>query len=170
MADIGTIVSLVASGTGSLLSATEIGKNLKEVFRRPEVDLTASKQLVLDLLDELLDAKRAHMQIEEAVMELQRELKDRDQFEAELARYALTDTGRGALVLSLKSDDPKGEPSHSICPGCAGKRKKSILQPAPDNRNFLVCPSCDTRFLRHNPDGSGIMVAPGRSTRDWSDF
>lgn len=162
MSDIASILAPVGAASGHLLTATEIGKNLKEVFRRPEVDIAAYKQLVLDLLNKLIDAKRAQMQIEEAVMDLQRDLKHRDQFEAELARYTLADTGRGARVLALKPDDPKGEPAHSICPDCAARRKKSILQPDPDNLNYLICFSCKSRFLRVTPEGSGIMSGPVR--------
>ncbi|QXH25101.1 hypothetical protein ACTTAK_06645 [Rhodobacter capsulatus] len=147
MTDIATIIGLVSSATSSILGATEAGKNLNEIFRRPEVDVTASKQLVIELLDKLIDAKAAQAEIRDLVLTLQRELQERDQFEAELARYALTKTDRGARIYTLKADDSRGEPLHHICPSCVGQRKKSILQPSVDAYNSLTCPSCKTRFL-----------------------
>lgn len=169
MSDIAGILSLVGAATSSIVSATEAGKNLKQLFRRPEVDVAASKELVLELLDKLIDAKEAQMQIQDLVLALQGELKQRDQFEAELARYTLSDTGRGAAVYRLKSDDDRGEPAHSICPRCVAKGEKSILQPSLDRHHCLYCPSCKAEFLTMDGEDPTILVAPGRSTR-WDAF
>ncbi len=170
MTDISTLLGYVGTATSSIVGATEAGKNLKQLFGRSEVDVTASKQLVLDLLDKLIDAKSAQMEIQEGVLALQRELQQRDQFEADLVRYELRDTGRGAMVYRLKSDHSGGQPEHSICPACVAKRVKSILQPATGRLNCLQCPICRAEFLADRGQNSDIMVISGRSTRDFSGF
>jgi len=165
MFEIASIVGLVGTATSSIVGATEAGKNLKDIFGRPEVDIAASKQLVLDLLEKLIDAKQAQMEIRDLVMTLQSELKERDQFETDLARYSLTKTDRGATVYRLKEGDPSGEPIHHLCPYCAAKRTKSFLQPAPHRANCLYCTPCKTDFPMSLGDGADFLSAPGRSTR-----
>ncbi|WP_097071321.1 cysteine-rich KTR domain-containing protein [Rhodobacter maris] len=170
MSDIASIIGLVGTATSSIVGATEATKNLKQIFSRAEVDLTASKQLILELLDKLIEAKHDQMAIEEGVLALQRELQQRDEFQAELARYILTDTGRGAAVYRLKDGDQSGEPPHQICPSCAANAKKSILQPSLTRHNCLYCPACRAEFLANIGDASAMIVSVQRSRRDWSDF
>lgn len=168
--DIAALVSLAGTASQTILTATEIGKNLKQAFRAPEIDVAASKQLVLELLDKLIDAKTTQMEIQEAVLTLQRDLQDRDRFEADLARYALEDTGRGAVVYALKQDDGTGDPPHRLCPACVANRKKAILQPATNRQNCLACPVCNARFPADLGHRLHAASAPVRSRRNWDDF
>lgn len=170
MVTISTIVDLVTTATGSIVGATEAGKNLKEIFARPEVDVTASKQLILELLDKLISAKMAQMDIQESVLALQRELKARDDFEANLARYVLENTGRGATIYTLKAEHHGGEKPHSVCPSCVVDRKKSILQPAIGRSNCLYCPICKAEFLADLGHAAGIMVAPASARGPFGSF
>lgn len=165
------ILSAVTAATSTLLSATEIGKNLKEIVSRPEPDVAASKTLIIELLDKLLETKMAQVQIQGLVATLERELKERDQFEAELARYDLSlGRGRDATVYSLKADDNRGEPPHCICPGCASDRKKVILQPCTTMHNCLYCTRCKSEFLINRNEGSGISTSNSGITREGFNF
>lgn len=165
MPDIATILGAVTSVTGNLLSATEIGKNLKEVFGGPKVDITASKQLVLELVNHMLDAQIAQMQIREALLTLQQDLKERNRFEEDAARYELVQSGRGAAFYALKPNDPLGEPPHNICPNCLAKRVKSFLQPKPAGGNFLTCGPCNQDFaVPDRGESAGIQFGPVRKS------
>ena len=170
MVDIASIIGLVGTATSSVVGATEATKNLKQVFSRAEVDVAASKQLILDLLDQLIEAKHDQVAIEEGVLALQRELQQRDEFQTEFARYILADTGRGAAVYRLKDDDRSGEPPHQICPSCAANAKKSILQPSLERHNCLYCPACRAEFLANIGGASAMTVGVARGGRDWSDY
>ena len=168
--DIATVIGLTGTAAQTVLTATEIGKNLKQVFRGAEVDVAGGKQLVLELLDKLIDAKAAQVEIHEAVLALQREIEQRDQFETDLSRYVLQDTGRGATVYRLKSDDSSGEPPHSICPACVANRKKAILQPATGRANCLTCPVCNAHFLAALGHSMAIARQSSRTGNPWGEF
>ena len=162
MPDFSAILGLISSATSSLLGATQIGQNLKQTFSSPKPDIVETKLLVVELLERLLKAYAAQMEIQQRIVELQAELEQRDAFAKDLARYELMDAGRGTAIYRLKPHDRSGEPAHGICPTCVANRKKSVLQPAPENLNFWGCFICGARFLRDNPQGSGIIVGPTR--------
>lgn len=161
------IVTLATSAGALLRDGTETAQKLRELLKGGKGNSTEAQALALDLFNQILDAKRNQSTLEDRLRQLERELKDRDEFQAQAARYVLTDTGRGAAVYALKPDDTTGEPFHRICPECYRQRQKSILQPDPENhRAFIYCPACRARFMIVG-ENSPIITGSGRSRELW---
>ncbi|ETD85757.1 hypothetical protein ACTTAF_06340 [Rhodobacter capsulatus] len=154
-----TISALVAVGTSTLgltKSATETAQSLKALFDKPEVDATATKQLISDLLDRLISLQTAQIAMHGTIRDLEQEQRRVEKFEADAVRYALTKTEQGALVYELKPEHAQTEPPHCICATCYQKQVKSILQPVA--RNTLGCHVCGGKFFKPDGQGSGILV------------
>lgn len=90
---------------------------------------------IVELQSEILAAQSAAMDsfAEKATLlsrieALEAELRTVRSWEAEAARYALTECATGVQVYALKSDQSEGEPFHRLCPTCFHEKKKSILQ------------------------------------------
>ena len=168
--DLPTIVSLaglVGTSMTGLKTTTEIAQNIKGLVGKPDADVTATKQLVSELLDRLIQLQTEHVAMQRAIADVLEEQRRTDQFQAETERYALKRTELGALVYELKDVDASGEAAHCICATCYEKQVKSILQPV--GRNTLGCNICGGRFLKPDGQSSGIMVASTRR-RDFDGF
>jgi hypothetical protein len=63
------------------------------------------------------------------MVQLEKELNEMKQWEADRARYQLTDIGGGVVALTIKESMRNGEAFHRICANCAAKGNKSFLQP-----------------------------------------
>jgi rubredoxin len=50
-----------------------------------------------------------------------------ENWDAEAAKYQLTDHGGGQLVMTLKNPQQDSAPSHWLCPNCFQKKEKSYL-------------------------------------------
>jgi hypothetical protein len=162
LSDIGAIIGMAGTGATALKTGTEFLQGAKELLSRKDPDLLALKQLISDVYDELIIAKKAQMAQQDALMELQNQLKKSDAFQAEKARYTLTKTELGGFVYALKPGDNGGEPAHDLCVSCFQDEVKSVLQPV--DFNTLGCPRCGSKVLK--PDGRS-EVRFGRLETGW---
>lgn len=88
--------------------------------------------------------------------DVENKLKEYEQWDSESTRYELKELATGILVYSLKPNDPRGEPTHFLCPNCFHKRQKSIMvKPAVDNLNYR-CHAC------------GFDVIPVSQAAEWN--
>lgn len=157
------ILGLASNGVGILKGATEVTQAIKGLVSKPEVDATATKKLVSDLLDRLVRLQTEQMTMQEELLKFQDEQKRRGRFQSQAHRYAMVKTELGSLVYSLKTDEARGEPPHDLCTTCFEDEVKSVLQPV--NFNTLECPRCHATFLK--PDGrqAAMMGTVSRSNR-----
>ena len=81
------------------------------------------------------------------IANLKEKLREIENWEGQIQRYALTPFPTGALAYALKQGMENGEPMHYLCTACVDKKKKTTLQP---NGRLLHCPECKTNIsMRH---------------------
>ncbi|MCC5965527.1 MAG: hypothetical protein JJU24_05260 [Natronohydrobacter sp.] len=144
---------------GGTLGATATGlRAVLDLAKRPDADLTEIKTRLVDLIDQLIQAKEAQMMTQNALLELQQEQARDQRFADEAARYTLSETDMGGLVYALKPDHKNGEPRHCLCANCFEQRQKSILQRVA--HNTLGCPRCKAQvymdFKESGPRSGGL--------------
>lgn len=154
-----TMAAILSAG-GSLVGlakgATDTAKDIKTLIDKPDVDTTAAKQMVSDLLDRLIRLQAAQIDMKNALLNLEQEQRRIDRFQAEASRYTLTRTEQGSLVYELDPSKANGQPSHTICANCYENQIKSFLQPS--GHNTLTCGICKGTFYKTDGRGSGIML------------
>jgi hypothetical protein len=92
------------------------------------------------------------------VSELENELREIKNMQADFQRYQLTSFPFGGYAYSLKPGMDNGEPQHYLCVTCMNQRKKSILQPS--GQGFLRCGLCSNEIQIAN-------VSPGEVDSSW---
>ena len=167
LATITTLGGLIGGSLSGVKTGTEIAEKIRELVSKPDVDVTATKQLTSKLLDRLIELQSDHIAMQSALAEIMAQQHRAERFQAEAGRYALQRTDLGAVVYELKPTDTRGEPPHCICATCYDQQIKSVLQPV--ERNTLGCHRCGGRFLKSDGQGSGIMVGRVRR-RDFDGF
>lgn len=153
------MATLITTGTsliGLAKGATDAAHGLKALVEKPDVDATAAKNLISDLLDRLIRLQAEQIAMQGTILELREEQHRVDKFQAEAVRYVLTRTEQNSLVYELDPAKANGEPAHCICAACYEKQIKSILQPVA--RNTLTCGRCGGTFYKPDGQGSGIMI------------
>lgn len=160
LSEIATLVGLAGSAATTISTTADLTQKFKDIINGPEPDALKMKELVLDIYDGLINAKRDQMQVEHLLADLQQELQKQDRFTTQAARYELTQTDMGARVYALKKDDPSGDPPHEICATCFEDAIKSILQPV--EFNTLGCSRCGGKFFKSDGQSSIMSVPSGR--------
>lgn len=165
-----TMAALISTGTsliGLAKGATDTAQGLKTLVEKPDVDATATKNLVSDLLDRLIRLQAEQIAMHGTILQLREEQYRIDKFQAEAVRYILTRTEQNSLVYELDPNKANGEPPHCICATCYEKQIKSILQPVA--HNTLKCGQCGGTFYK--PDGQDSGIRFGRVQRpDYDGF
>lgn len=159
---IAAILTYGGSALGLAKGATDITKDIKALIDKPDVDTSAAKQLISDLLDRLIRLQMEQMAMKTALLELDKEQRRIDRFEADAVRYTLTRTEQGSLVYEFDTSKGDGQPAHCICATCYDKQIKSILQPV--GFNTLGCGQCGGQFFK--PDGRASIMMGSVSRRD----
>ncbi|MGZ9811265.1 hypothetical protein ACXN5S_12455 [Pseudoroseicyclus sp. H15] len=138
------LVELVAGSAGA---AAKIGELVKRSGGDGE-RVREAADLAAELTNQLLQAKSAQLTLVNQLLELKATMIEEDRrFELQ-RRYEPVETPAGALVLQLKTEESRGEPSHYICPDCAEKGLRSFLQPQGTGKR---CNPCD-KFIPFEPD------------------
>jgi hypothetical protein len=163
-------MTLVSGIAGSLKTAFEIGKTIKEIN-----DLSAVRSKVIEMQDLILGAQSSAMaaqtQLFEVLQEnaeLKRKASAVDEWNTTAARYALKDYGGGTFAYELR-DATNGEPSHRLCPSCFSQGKKSILQfqgETASSQDFFKCMPCGQDYFFGVADTSS-WNPPSRSRELW---
>lgn len=164
--DIVTIIALGKTVAEGLSASTGALKNLKDAVGRGSGDSTELRDKLLDLYNQVLDAKMNQAALMDQVLEFQRQLEAVDRFEQEAKRYALVEAVPGTTLYRLKDTDRNGEPDHYLCTHCFGEGKKSIVQRS-RNSYFVHCPRCSAEFRVWSPDDTH---GPGLTRDDSAGF
>lgn len=145
MIDIGAI----ASATSSLKAAGDIAHamlKLRDVAQVQEktVELTAQ---IIAAHQSALQAQGAQATLIARVDELEKQVVEFENWEAQKQRYRLEQIEPAGFAYALKPGMDDGEPPHKVCANCYEHRRRSILQ-RKDTRGelFLFCPSCKMEF------------------------
>jgi hypothetical protein len=124
-------IAAIGGALGSIKVAGDIASAMLKLH-----DAKALQEKTIELNRAILtaqqDAIAANATQSELVAEI-RQLKEEiiglKSWEADKARYQLTDIGGGVVALSIKEAMRNGEAFHRICASCAAAGKKSYLQP-----------------------------------------
>lgn len=84
---------------------------------------------ILSAQQDAIAANAAQTELVAKTHQLQREIADLKSWEADKARYQLTDIGGGVVALTIRENMRNGDAFHRICANCAANGKKSYLQP-----------------------------------------
>ncbi|MEH2479094.1 hypothetical protein V1282_002451 [Nitrobacteraceae bacterium AZCC 2146] len=117
------MVAEVFAGLGALKTAFDIAKGLKDID-----DATRRNTAVIELQEKILSAQQAQASLVETIGNLEKEVARLKDWEADKARYQLSELAPGLLALSVKEAMRSGEPFHRICADCAANGKKFYLQ------------------------------------------
>lgn len=117
------MVAEVFAGISALKTAFDIAKGLKDID-----DATRRNAAVIELQEKILSAQSAQSTLVKTVGDLEEEVTNLKNWEADKARYQLAELGPGVVVLAIKDAMRNGEPFHRICANCASNGKKSYLQ------------------------------------------
>ncbi len=152
------IVETTAAFNG-IRGALDIAKGINAL--KTEVE---RNQAVIDIQRALLDAqsgtlddKQKMSELSSRIAHLESELAQKQQWEDEKNRYALTQSQLGAYTYDLKPELANGEVSHRLCANCYGDDKKSILHVTVKHSGgeIVECGKCKSKLqlsnFVHNP-------------------
>jgi hypothetical protein len=93
-----------------------------------------------------LSAQTRETQMMDEIRALKARVVELETWEAGKKRYQLERLPPGVFIYKLKSGDPSGEPSHSICQTCYQRGKKSVLNSDEPGHGIyhLTCHECGT--------------------------
>lgn len=111
------------AGVSAIKTAFDIAKELQVL-----PDAAARGRALIDLQKELLAAQQAQSDLIDHARKLERELTNLKNWEADKARYRLSEIAPGLIALAIKEGERNGEPFHWICATCCAAGKKSYLQ------------------------------------------
>lgn len=124
------MLSEISMGLSSLKAASDILKGLNAANT-----IVAINEVKIELQERVMEAREALSAAHEAqtttlqrIRELEQEIMQLKDWEAEKRRYQLNAIDRGAFAYMLKAGMENGEPPHWLCANCFGKRHKSFLQ------------------------------------------
>ncbi|WP_336979372.1 hypothetical protein [Altererythrobacter fulvus] len=143
----------IATGLSSLKAAKDIVQGLNAANTQARVnDVKIELQgLILDAQQGLFAAQEMQSAAAQRIANLEQEIVNLKDWEAEKQRYELADTGQGTPAYKLKEGMEASQPPHWICPHCYEQGKKSIL--AHD-----LIPEGSVDVLRCNPCGLEIVT------------
>jgi hypothetical protein len=150
----------VIAGLGAIKIAFDIAKGLKDIH-----DVAARDRAVIELQKEILAAQQTQSTLVETVSELKKEVARLKDWEADKARYQLSEIAAGMVALAVKDTMRNGEPFHRICANCAANGKKSYLQHHIHGVRFdeFRCNQCKEVLRVHKGPGTvGIVGYGGR--------
>lgn len=106
---------------------------------------------LLEAQGHALSAQALVSALQRRVSELEKQLMDMQNWDAEKARYALHERGFGAFTYALKEGERGTDPAHELCAHCYQRGIKSILQyersQAPGRPEWLSCKACGAEIL-----------------------
>jgi hypothetical protein len=117
------MVGEALAGLSAIKAAFDIAKGLKDIN-----DATIRNAAIIELQEKILTAQQTQSALVNTVGNLEAEVRDLKNWEADRKRYELTDIRPGVVALSIKESMRNGEPFHRICADCASRGKKAYLQ------------------------------------------
>ena len=108
-------VGEIFAGISGLKTVMDTLKGFKDIS-----DANTRNAVAVELQQKILAAYQAQMTLTEQIGNLEKEVAQFKNWEAEKDRYKLTDFGGGTFAYALKPDKANGEPPHRICANCFG--------------------------------------------------
>jgi len=118
-----------------LLKAAHSLSNYSELLTA----VTTVQMKLTDAIASELASQEKQAALAERVRELEKQIAEVENWEAQMQRYALFEFPTKALAYALKPGMEQGQPMHYLCTSCVDKKQKSTLQP---NGRYLRCPVC----------------------------
>lgn len=143
-------VSLAGDAGSSVGNIAKALDAVTGLFGRPEGAADPDVKLAIaNLKLEVANARETNALLVTALREVSEELAKAQARQTDFDRYELVQTTFGHFVLALKEDADGGEPMHYICPTCAEKGEKSVLQ---GGGKVLECYPCG-KYFRTDEEG-----------------
>lgn len=158
------MVSEVFAGISGLKLIMDTLKGFKDIN-----DATVRNSVAMDLQEKILAAYQTQLAMTQQVSDLEKEVAQFKNWDAEKQRYELKNIGQECMAYALKAGAQPPEPEHYLCANCYAQAKKRFLQK--EHRDVgraevYVCNDCGselyvlgTRHKEHN-----IGYRPGRRT------
>jgi hypothetical protein len=117
------MVAETFGGVATLKSAFDLARRLKDID-----DVARRDSAMVRLQQKILDAQHAHGELIEKATALEREVRRLKSWDADIARYQLTEIAPGVVALAIRDDMRAEDPFHMICVNCCCTGRKSYLQ------------------------------------------
>lgn len=150
-------VAEIFAGISGLKTVMDTLKGFKDIS-----DAATRNAVAVDLQEKILAAYQAQMALTEQVSDLEKEVAQSKNWDAEKQRYELKDIGQGCIAYALKAGVQPPEPEHYLCANCYAQAKKRFLQI--EHRDVgraevYVCNDCGSELyalgVRHAEHSSG---------------
>ena len=114
----------------SIKAAMDIAKGASGLKSETEINLAviAIQRALLEAQTAAFDDRERLAAQQRQIVELESQLTQIRNWEADKARYKLTEAATGVLVYALKPECADGEPDHRLCVNCLNDGRKSVLQ------------------------------------------
>lgn len=156
--DLDTLLSSGKLGLDIVTGGVALAEKIGQIVERGDkggIPAAEVAKLTLELQNQLIDARKAQIDLLSAIGDLKGEMIEIDRRLELQARYEPVTTAGGAFVLVLKSSEERREPPHYICPDCADEGRRSFLQPQGTGKR---CNHHD-RFFPFEPATNGPQIA-----------
>lgn len=132
-------------------------KKVKELFSAgKEVSSDDMKALVLEVQEQLSNAKLANIELKEQLVALREAALQESKLQERFERYELAKTEAGDIALRLKPAFHEEEPPHVICQPCKESGRLTIMQ---GNEMLISCSVCSAEVrLRRQTHGGAVRV------------
>jgi len=150
-------VGAVASGLKPAIDLAQTVLNLVGAGKGREEALKLYGQVVA-AHQGALAAQEAQAALLQEKRQLEQELAQLKDWEADKQRYKLRDVGNGCMAYALQAGMQDGEPPHSLCARCYHDGRKSILVPfhiATGRAQALQCHICNSEMIVQGTDLRG---------------
>lgn len=124
-------IAAIGGALGSIKAAGEIANAMLKLHDAKALqDKTIElNRIILSAQQDAMAANATQSELVAQVAQLKKEIADLKSWEADKARYQLSEIGGGIVALSIKEAMRNGEAFHRICADCAAAGKKCYLQP-----------------------------------------
>src|ERR1700686_612624 len=124
-------IAAIGGALGSIKAAAEIANAMLKLHDTKALqDKTIElNRIILSAQHDAMAAHGAQTELIAQKRQLEEEIVRLKSWEADKARYQLTDIGGGIVALAIKETMRNGEAFHRICATCAANGKKGYLQP-----------------------------------------
>lgn len=142
------LTDIILAATNSLKVAGQIAIGLMNLKSTTEVQAKAIElnQQILAAQHELFAANASQSALVERIRELERQVMQMKDWEAQKQRYQLKAPFARSLVYALQKAMSNGEPPHYLCTRCYEDGKRSILQNALSSQwTVFACSICKTQ-------------------------
>jgi len=116
----------------------EASKDLRN-FNQIAAELSKVNTQLMSATAVALASQEKQSMLTNRIGELENQLREIENWEGQLKRYALHEFASGAFAYKLQENVQPKEPSHYLCASCVNKKQKSILQP---EGSSLKCHFC----------------------------